>query len=152
MPARRFPPPWSPIICLARQMATSSTKVALLGLALFWNTGLLAANDDDMTTEYLTCVRNSEGVTSKILDCISAELNRQDSRLNDAYKKLMSKIPKDRKRSLIEAQRAWIKFREANCGFYHDPNGGSAAHLAGNECFLNATIDRAKELENLAQG
>jgi uncharacterized protein YecT (DUF1311 family) len=98
MPARRFPPPWSSIICLARQMATSSTKVALLGLALFWNTGLLAANDDDMTTEYLTCVRNSEGVTSKILDCISAELNRQDSRLNDAYKKLMSKIPKDRKR------------------------------------------------------
>jgi uncharacterized protein YecT (DUF1311 family) len=124
-------------------------KVALLGLVLFWNTGLLAANDEDATTEYSTCVRNSEGVTSKILDCISAELNQQDSRLNEAYKKLMSKLSKDRKKSLVEAQRAWIKFREANCAFYHDPNGGSAAHMAGNECFLNATVDRAKELEKL---
>jgi len=137
-----------------RSNATNRTKralrkVALLGLALFWNTGLLAANDNDMTPEYSTCVRNSEGVTSKILDCISAELDRQDSHLNEAYKKLISKLPKDRKGSLVEAQRAWIKFREANCGFYHDPNGGSAAHMAGNECFLKATVDRAKELQKL---
>ena len=132
-------------------MTTSSTKVALLGLALFWNVGLSAANDDQMTAEYSACVHNYEGMTSKILDCISTELNRQDSRLNDAYKKLMSKIPKDRKTSLVEAQRAWIKFREANCGFYHDPNGGLAAQMAGNECFLKATINRAKELENPAQ-
>jgi uncharacterized protein YecT (DUF1311 family) len=124
-------------------------KVVPLGLALFWNTGLFAANDKDMTTEYLTCGRNSEGVTSKILNCISAELDQQDSRLNEAFKKLMSKLPKDRKRSLGEAQRAWIKFRKANCSFYHDPNGGSAAHVEGNECFLNATVDRAKELEKL---
>ena len=124
-------------------------KVALLVAALFWNTGLLAANDKDTTTKYSICVQNSEGVTSKILDCISAELDQQDSQLNEAYKKLMSKLPKDRKQSLVEAQRAWIKFREANCGFYHDPNGGSAAHMAGNECFLNATVDRAKELEKL---
>jgi len=124
-------------------------KVVLLVAALFWNTGLLAANDKDTTTKYSICVQNSEGVTSKILDCISAELDQQDSRLNEACKKLMSKLPKDRKQSLIEAQRAWIKFREANCGFYHDPNGGSAAHMAGNECFLNATVDRAEELEKL---
>jgi uncharacterized protein YecT (DUF1311 family) len=124
-------------------------KVALLGLALFWNTELFAANDEDAATQYSTCVRNSEGVTSKILDCISAELSRQDSRLNDAYKKLMSKLPKNRKKSLVEAQRSWIKFRETNCAFYDDPNGGSAAHTAGNECFLNATVDRAKELEKL---
>jgi uncharacterized protein YecT (DUF1311 family) len=124
-------------------------KVVVLGLAIFWNTGLLAANDKDMTTEYLTCARNSEGVTSKILDCISNELDQQDSRLNEAYKKLVSKLPKGRKRSLVEAQRAWIKFRKTNCAFYHDPNGGSAAHVEANECFLKATVDRAKELEKL---
>jgi uncharacterized protein YecT (DUF1311 family) len=124
-------------------------KVVPLGLALFWNTGLFAA--DDRTTEHSTCARNSEGVTSKILNCISAELDQQDSRLNEAFKKLMSKLPKYRKRSLVEAQRAWIKFRKANCSFYYDPNGGSAAHLASNECFLNATVDRAKELEDRAK-
>jgi uncharacterized protein YecT (DUF1311 family) len=127
-------------------------KVAVLGIALFWNTGLFAAKENDMTKEYLTCVSNAEGVTYKMLDCISAEFDRQDSRLNDAYKRLMSKVPTDRKKSLVEAQRAWIKFRDANCGFYHDPDGGSAAHIAGNECMVTATIDRANELENLLSG
>jgi uncharacterized protein YecT (DUF1311 family) len=124
-------------------------KIVLLVLALFWTTGLLAANDKDVTTEYLACSRNSDGVTSKILHCISAELDQQDSRLNAAYRKLMSKLATGRKRSLVEAQRAWIKFRKANCAFYHDPNGGSAARVEANECFLNATVDRVKELEKL---
>jgi uncharacterized protein YecT (DUF1311 family) len=125
-------------------------KVAALSVALFWSTGLFAAKD--MTKEYLTCVDKGEGVTDKTLDCISAEFDRQDTRLNDAYKKLISKLSKDRAKSLVEAQRAWIKFRDANCGFYHDPDGGSAAHIAGNECMLNATVERANELENLLSG
>jgi uncharacterized protein YecT (DUF1311 family) len=111
-------------------------KVAALGVALFWNTGLFAANENHMTKEYLTCVSNAEGVTNRMLDCISAEFE----------------LPKDRKESLVEAQRAWINFRDANCGFYHDPDGGSAAHLAGNECMLNVTVDRANELEKLLSG
>ena len=125
-------------------------KVAALSVALFWSTGLFAAKD--MTKEYLTCVDKGEGVTDKTLDCISAEFDRQDTRLNDAYKKLISKLSKDRAKSLVEAQRAWIKFRDANCGFYNDPDGGSAAHIAGNECMLNATVERANELENLLSG
>ena len=51
---------------------------------------------------------------------------------------------------MVEAQRAWIKFRDTNCGFYADPEGGSAARMTANECFLNATVDRAKELKLLA--
>ena len=125
-------------------------KVAALTVALFWSAGLLAAKD--MTKEYLACVGKAEGMADKTLDCVSAEFDRQDSRLNDAYKKLISKLSKERAKSLVEAQRAWIKFRDANCGFYHDPDGGSAAHIAGNECMLNATVDRANELENLLSG
>jgi uncharacterized protein YecT (DUF1311 family) len=125
-------------------------KVAALTVALFWSTGLFAAKD--MTQEYLACVGKAEGVTDNTLDCVSAEFDRQDTRLNDTYKKLVSKLSKDRAKSLVEAQRAWIKFRDANCGFYHDPDGGSAAHIAGNECMLNATVDRANELENLLSG
>jgi uncharacterized protein YecT (DUF1311 family) len=75
---------------------------------------------------------------------------RQDARLNENYKKLISKLPTERKNALVEAQRAWIKFRDANCGFYADPEGGSAARMTANECFLNATADRAKELRLLA--
>jgi uncharacterized protein YecT (DUF1311 family) len=57
--------------------------------------------------------------------------------------------PQNEKKTLLEAQRAWIKFRDVNCRFYYDPDGGTAALLAGNGCFLQATADRAKELKNL---
>ena len=86
-----------------------------------------------------------------MLDCISAELMRQDARLNENYKRLMSKLSAKRKEGLLEAQRAWIKFRDTNCSFYYDPEGGSAAHLAGTDCTLSATADRATELKNLTK-
>jgi uncharacterized protein YecT (DUF1311 family) len=59
----------------------------------------------------------------------------------------MSKLSKKRKDELQQAQRAWIKFRELNCNFYGDE--GSIAQVAINGCFLDATIDRAKELKRL---
>jgi uncharacterized protein YecT (DUF1311 family) len=85
-----------------------------------------------------------------MINCILAETRRQDARLNENYKRLISKLATERKNALVEAQRAWIKFRDANCGFYADPEGGSAARVTAHECFLNATVDRAKELRLLA--
>jgi uncharacterized protein YecT (DUF1311 family) len=102
-----------------------------------------------MTQEYLTCLEKSNGVTVEMINCILAETRRQDARLNENYKRLISRLATERKNALVEAQRAWIKFRDANCGFYADPDGGSAARVAANECFLNATADRAKELRLL---
>ena len=52
---------------------------------------------------------------------------------------------------LLEAQRAWVKFREANCKFLFRPEGGTAALLDGRDCFLQATAERAKELKNLTR-
>jgi uncharacterized protein YecT (DUF1311 family) len=110
----------------------------------------VAAADREMTQEYLTCLEKSNGVTAEMINCILAETRRQDARLNENYKKLISKLATERKNALVEAQRAWIEFRDANCGFYADPEGGSAARVTAHECFLNATVDRAKELRLLA--
>ena len=135
---------------LGARGATCRTKERLLiVLALVLSTPALAAADSDMTQEYLTCMDTSKGVTAEMMDCISAETARQDARLNENYTKLMSKVSAKRKKTLLEAQRAWIKFRDVNCRFYYDPDGGTAALLAGNGCFLQATADRAKELKNL---
>src|SRR5262245_48199434 len=89
------------------------------------------------------CARRREALPSRTRPAGHA-------RLNENYKKLISKLPTERKNALVEAQRAWIKFRDANCGFYADPVGGSAARMIANECFLKATADRAKELRLLA--
>lgn len=73
--------------------ATCRTKEGLLiVLGLVLSTPVLAAADSDMTKEYLTCMDKSKGVTSEMIDCISAETARQDARLNANYKKLMAKL------------------------------------------------------------
>jgi uncharacterized protein YecT (DUF1311 family) len=124
-------------------------KCMLIAFGLLLNAPALAAADSELSQTYSACMDKSKGVTSEMLDCISAEFTRQDDRLNENYKRLMSKLSGKRKEGLLEAQRAWIKFRDTNCNFYYDPDGGSAAHLAGSDCMLNATADRATELKNL---
>ena len=127
--------------------ATYGTILIVIGLLS--NAPPLAAADTEMTPEYSSCMDKSNGNTAGMTDCISAETARQDARLNENYKRLMSKLSAKRKNTLQTAQRAWVKFRDANCSFYFDPEGGTAALLDGRDCFLQATANRAKELRNL---
>ena len=129
--------------------ATHGTTLIVFGLLL--NTPPLAAANSDMTREYLSCMDKSGGNTAEMPECTSAETARQDAWLNQNYKQLMSKLSGKRKNMLQVAQRAWVKFRDANCSFYFDPEGGTATLLAGRDCFLQATADRAKELRNLTR-
>lgn len=123
-------------------------KLIVLGVA-FCSTSVAAENGRELSQEYSACLDKAKGVTVDMIDCIAAETRRQDTRLNENYKTLSSKISPRRKRALLDAQRAWIRFRDANCDFYADPEGGTSARLSSNECFLNATADRAKELKLL---
>jgi uncharacterized protein YecT (DUF1311 family) len=111
----------------------------------------VAAADREFSKEFETCLDKARGVTPAMIDCISAELKRQDTLLNQNYRKLMASLQPERKKALQEAQRAWIKFRDTNCDFYYDPDGGTAARVDASECRLNATADRAKELVLLAR-
>jgi len=129
--------------------ATHGTILIVLGLLS--TTPPLVAADNDMTQEYSTCMDKSNGNTAGMTDCISAETARQDARLNENYKRLMSKLSAKRKNTLQAAQRAWVRFRDANCSFYSDPEGGTAALLDGRDCFLQATANRATELKNLTR-
>lgn len=86
-----------------------------------------------------------------MLECISEETKRQDARLNKAYKEVMPQLSTARKKQLQEAQRAWIKYRDANCTFYADPDGGTNATVNSDDCFRSATEARAQELENFKE-
>ena len=48
----------------------------------------------------------SKGNTAEMTECIRAETARQDARLNENYKRLMSKLAAKRKNMLLKAQRA----------------------------------------------
>ena len=107
------------------------------------------ATEAVFSPKYKTCMDKSEGVTSNMLDCISDETKLQDKKLNDAYKLALKNV-ESRSKQLQEAQRSWIKYRDTNCNFYADPDGGTIASINSNSCFLEATAQRAKELEDLA--
>jgi uncharacterized protein YecT (DUF1311 family) len=86
----------------ANRLVSRVTKVTIICLAVLWNGVLLAATDDDLSKEYAVCIDKSGGVTVSILECNGDELDRQDARLNDNYKKLMSKLSRDQKKALMK--------------------------------------------------
>jgi hypothetical protein len=95
--------------------ATCRTKEGLLiVLALVLSTPALAAADSDMTQEYLTCMDKSKGVTSEMIDCMSAETARQDARLNENYKRLIAaRAPSFRPAVIFDHLRAGLAPCEA---------------------------------------
>src|SRR5215831_3778996 len=132
------------IVNPASRLISPASKVIVICLAILWNPQLLAMANENTTKEFSVCMEQSQGATPKMFDCLGDELDRQNARLNDNYKKLMSKLSPNRKRMLREAQRAWIKFRETNCDFYFDRDGGSAARIAASDCSVTMTAARAK--------
>ena len=124
---------------------------ALLGLSIFILSPSLYAGESDLSRQYSNCMDRSGGVTVNMLDCIAAETSRQDIRLNNAYKRTMASLNATRKKQLQEVQRLWIRYRDANCKFYADPDGGTIAAVNSNSCYMEATAVRATELENLKE-
>ncbi len=130
-------------------MKNTFTRIALAVAAIMPLAS--QAQDAGLSKQFNTCMDKSGGVTQSMVECIGAETQRQDARLNKVYKALAANLSPERKKQLQEAQRAWIKFRDANCGFYYDPDGGSMARVSANDCVMTMTSNRAKELENLTQ-
>lgn len=111
---------------------------------------MVTAQEIGITKQFSTCMDNSGGVTMNMLDCIDSETKQQDRRLNKAYKAVMDQLSPERKKQLQTAQRAWINYRDANCNFYADPDGGSLARVSASDCLMSETASRAKELETLS--
>lgn len=109
------------------------------------------AQEINLTKQFSVCMDKADGVTQHMVECIDAETKRQDARLNKAYKAVVADLNPERKKQLLEAQRAWLKFRDTNCAFYFDPEGGTIARVQAVDCMMTMTASRAKELENFTQ-
>ena len=120
-------------------------------LALVCAPHAASAHDLGLSKQHTACMEKTGSTTMGMIECISAEVQRQDAQLNKAYKALMVELSGPRKAQLQETQRLWIKYRDANCAFYADPDGGSMARVSANDCMLSATAARARELESFRQ-
>lgn len=100
------------------------------------------------TRGYSECMDTSGGVTIEMLNCIAAEIDIQDARLNQAYVMVMRPLAKPRKNTLRGLQRTWIKQRDAKCARSIADEGGSMAGPIYSGCILDETIRRTIFLEN----
>jgi uncharacterized protein YecT (DUF1311 family) len=92
---------------------------------------------------------NAGGPTIEVMSCMATDADRQDARLNRAYKAAMSRLRTPREKiALRDVQRAWIKDRDADCHVYLDEREyGRQGRIEAQDCFYNWTKDRADELE-----
>lgn len=81
------------------------------------------------------------------------ELEEVDKELNATYQRVLAALPPDEpdehpRRSLIEAQRAWIKWRDAECNMVGEVYGGVRMWKSANtvSCLAEMTKARTAEL------
>ena len=122
------------------------TKHYLTGLAVACVLPLAQA--DDYTPGYGQCMDKASS-TVALSECIRAETQLQDQRLNRVYKQLMGKLDAGQQKSLRDVQRKWLAYRDGNCGFHVQASGGTMAQLEGGSCVMDMTRDRAAELERV---
>jgi len=123
-------------------------KKILTLIALITASNFSIAAEAILFTEYKACMDKAGGVTVEMKDCISAELSKQDNRLNTVYKQKISSLPENQKTSLRNAQRAWIKLRDSECKSQSkEEEGGTLEGILYGDCVLQKTAIRANEIE-----
>lgn len=123
-----------------------SSKNWLLAIAVSALSAGAHAADDGYNPTYSACMDESGGVTMNMLDCIGSETEQQDARLNQNYKAAMQALTPTQQTQLRDAQRLWIKFRDADCALLGSLTGGSIDRINSTSCFLDMTKQRADDL------
>ena len=108
-----------------------------------------------ITQAFYACVDTASGNIEQAY-CLTQERERQDRRLNATYQSLLRKLDEHQKKSLVEAERDWLRFRNSTIGFEDTIYGNEIVgnlELGQNELFF--ICRRADELEKylaLARG
>lgn len=89
-----------------------------------------------------------DGGTSDMVKCLADATAKWDKRLNAAYQGALKdkETPAAQREQLRKAQRLWLQYRDANCGYYA-LGEGSISRLNAGSCLFDMTKARAKELE-----
>ncbi len=97
------------------------------------------------------CMEQPGGFSTQgMSQCTSAETEVWDGFLNREYKARMAEITSDQKTALRGAQRAWIAFRDADCGLqYQMFIEGTMRSNIYTGCMLDMTARRALVLRDL---
>ena len=90
----------------------------------------------------------AKGVSAAMGGCFNVELAAHDVRLNAAYRSAMAKRGPPEQVILRNAQRAWIKHRDASCEEVR--MGGTIDLVEVSSCRLEETVRRRIQLQSMA--
>ncbi len=138
------------IVCCAGT-STQSTQRGIVMLKILCTLSVFfvfsVSREPNFSADFDRCLDRSGGATYAINRCISAEIRYQDSMLNYHYRELMLRLGPVKKEELKRAQRLWIKYRDANCGFCVGLSGGTIDSTTSADCRMEMTAQRALELK-----
>ncbi|MDZ5698544.1 lysozyme inhibitor LprI family protein [Chelativorans sp. M5D2P16] len=95
------------------------------------------------------CYDNAESQAA-MTECADAAFKKSDKSLNRLYKQIEARLSDDAdtKKLLVQAQRDWIKFRDAECSFQTaGATGGSIMPMLVAQCMDDLTQSRVKDFE-----
>jgi len=122
------------------RLLLSSLATLILAAPLF--AGVAHAADD--------CANASDQAT--LDECAGKDFEASDKKLNDAYKQITDRLKDNApsKKLLVDAQRAWVTFRDAECNFQGGPpeTAGSVRPMVVANCQAGLTEKRLKELQS----
>jgi uncharacterized protein YecT (DUF1311 family) len=110
----------------------------------------IAAADRMQSHTYTACLEESGGVTASIRECIGAEFERIDRRLNASYKKTMQRLSVQSRATLRREERTWLKTRLAACERdLAEDEGGTIWLIEMDDCALQEHIRRTAWIERI---
>ncbi|MER8376643.1 lysozyme inhibitor LprI family protein [Mesorhizobium sp. M1396] len=117
----------------------SSLATLILAAPLFVNTARAA---DD-------CANAQDQATMN--ECAGKDFAASDKKLNDAYRQIEGRLKDNAasKKLLVNAQRAWVAFRDAECNFQGGPpeTAGSIRPMVIANCQAGLTEKRLKDFQ-----
>jgi uncharacterized protein YecT (DUF1311 family) len=94
---------------------------------------------------------NAQGSQAELNACYDKVHKKSDAELNKLYKEVEARLKDnaDRKKLLVTAQRAWVAFRDAECGFQSSASAeGSVGPMIQSMCLDTQTKGRIEELKS----
>jgi uncharacterized protein YecT (DUF1311 family) len=101
--------------------------------------------------------------TVQMNECMAKQAKAADAKLNDTYRQVLASFkgaddpasqsyPASTRAALIDAQRAWVRYRDADCkAVYNQWKGGTIRDVMQLGCMKDRTERRTNELEGFLQ-
>ncbi|HBE21022.1 MAG TPA: hypothetical protein DEG17_22425 [Cyanobacteria bacterium UBA11149] len=111
----------------------------------------ITALPSNQPKQQINCRNPNSNVEYK--ECAYRAYQAADRRLNQVYQQVISTLSGEEKQKLIDAELAWIKFRDLHCEFeVYGSRGGTGYGGFLSECLEQVTRERTAQLETFLHG